>query len=454
MTFADEEILQTIRMVAVERLDVRTVTLGINLLDCAHPDMAVAAGRVYSKVLRVAAGLRSAADAVTAEYGIPIVNRRVSVTPVAWVAAACGERDPLPLARALDRAAVELGIDFIGGYSALVHKGTTGSDARLIASLPEALATTAKLCGSVNAASSRAGINMDAVRDLGKAVLALAGATAEAGGIGCAKFVVFANAVEDNPFMAGAFHGPGEGDVVLHVGVSGPGTVRAALAALGPAAPLEQVAEEVKRTAFKVTRAGELIGRKVAERLGSPFGIVDLSLAPTPAEGDSVAAVLEEIGVEAAGAWGTTAALALLTDAVKKGGVMASSAVGGLSGAFIPVSEDANMDAAAAAGILSLEKLEAMTAVCSVGMDMVALPGDVDAALLSAIMADELAIGVVNHKTTGIRLVPVPGARPGDTVTFGGLLGRATVLDVNRTSAARLIARGGRIPAPLHSLRN
>lgn len=454
MTFAEEEILQTIRMVTVERLDIRTVTLGVNLLDCAHPDPATAAARVYAKVMRAANGLVETADAVAREYGIPIVNRRVSVTPVAWVAAAGDGADPLPVARALDRAAAELGIDFIGGYAALVHKGATAADARLIASLPEALGTTVKLCGTVNAASSRAGINMDAVRELGRSVLALAHATADRGGVGCAKFVVFANAVEDNPFMAGAFHGPGEPEVELHVGVSGPGAVRAALATLGPEAPLERVAEEVKRVAFKVTRAGELIGREVARRLDVPFGVADLSLAPTPAVGDSVAAILEEIGVEAAGAWGTTAALALLTDAVKKGGAMASASVGGLSGAFIPVSEDAAMERAAARGALTLEKLEAMTAVCSVGMDMIAIPGDVPPELISAIIADELAIGVVNHKTTGIRLTPIPGARAGDRVTFGGLLGEATVIEVNRTPAARLIARGGRIPAPLHSLRN
>ncbi len=454
MTFAEDEILQTIRMVTVERLDIRTVTLGVSLLDCAHPDTAAAAGRVYSKVMRSAAALVATADAVAREYGIPIVNRRVSVTPVAWVAAACDDGDPVPIARALDRAAAELGIDFIGGYAALVHKGATDSDARLIASLPEALAVTHKLCGAVNAASSRAGINIDAVRDLGRAIRDLAQATADAGGAGCAKFVVFANAVEDNPFMAGAFHGPGEPELALHTGVSGPGAVRAALATLGPDASLTEVAEEVKRIAFKVTRAGELIGREVAARLGVPFGVCDLSLAPTPAVGDSVAAILEEIGVDAAGAWGSTAALALLTDAVKKGGAMASASVGGLSGAFIPVSEDAAMDAAAAAGHLSLEKLEAMTAVCSVGLDMVALPGDTTPDLLSAIIADELAIGVVNHKTTGARLVPVPGARPGDIVNFGGLLGRATVMPINQAGASRMLARGGRIPAPLHSLRN
>jgi uncharacterized protein (UPF0210 family) len=450
VTFADEEILQTIRMVTAERLDIRTVTLGVSLLDCAHPDAETAAARVHTKVMRVARRLVASADAVSAEFGIPIVNRRVSVSPVSWVAAA-STGDPLPFARALDRAAAELGIDFIGGYSALVHKGATESDERLIASLPEALSTTAKLCGSVNAASSRAGINMTAVRELGERIVALAHAS---GGTGCAKFVVFANAVEDNPFMAGAFHGTGEPDTVLHVGLSGPGAVRAALAALGPEADLERVSEEVKRIAFKVTRAGELIGREVAGQLGVPFGVIDLSLAPTPAVGDSVAAILEEIGVDAVGAWGSTAALRLLTDAVKTGGAMASASVGGLSGAFIPVSEDAAMDAAVASGALSLEKLEAMTAVCSVGLDMITLPGDVSSALVAAILADELAIGVVNHKTTGARLVPVPGAAPGDVVEFGGLLGRGTVMDVNRTGATRLIARGGRIPAPLHSLRN
>ncbi|MGD9893999.1 MAG: PFL family protein [Dehalococcoidia bacterium] len=454
MTFADEEILETIRMVTVERLDIRTVTLGINLLDCGHPDIEVAAERVYSKVTRAARDLVRHADAVAAEYGIPIVNRRVSVTPIAWVAAVSGEADPTPFARALDRAAAELGIDFVGGYSALVHKGASSSDSRLIDSLPEALGTTAKVCGSVNAATSRAGINMDAVRQLGVQILALARTTAATQGSGCARFVVFANAVEDNPFMAGAFHGAGEADAVLHVGVSGPGAVRAALEALGAGAGLQQVAEEIKRTAFKVTRAGELIGRDVARRLGVPFGVVDLSLAPTPAVGDSVAAILESIGVEMVGGWGSTAALALLTDAVKKGGAMASASVGGLSGAFIPVSEDAGMDAAVASGALSLEKLEAMTSVCSVGLDMITLPGDVTPELVAAIIADTLAIGVINQKTTGARLVPVPGAAPGDVVEFGGLLGRGTVMDVNRSSPARLVHRGGRIPAPLLSLRN
>ena len=454
MTFADAEILETIRMVTVERLDIRTVTLGVNLLACAHPDVGTAAERVYTTVMRSASGLVETASAVAAEYGIPIVNRRVSVTPISWVAAACDAADPVPFGRALDRAAIELGIDFVGGYSALVEKGTTRSDARLIASLPEALGSTMRLCGCVNAASSRAGINMDVVRDLGHRILELAQATADRGGAGAAKFVVFANAVEDNPFMAGAFHGAGEADRTLHVGISGPGAVRAALARLPATASLERLAEEVKRIAFKVTRAGELIGREVADRLGATFGVVDLSLAPTPAVGDSVAAILEEIGVDAAGAWGSTVALALLTDAVKKGGAMASASVGGLSGAFIPVSEDAAMDAAVAAGVLSLEKLEAMTAVCSVGLDMIALPGDVPPDLIAAIIADELAIGVMNHKTTGARLVPVPGAGPGDQVEFGGLLGRATVMAVRRTGAPKLIARGGRIPPPLSSLRN
>jgi uncharacterized protein (UPF0210 family) len=454
MTFADEEILETIRMVTVEHLDIRTVTLGINLLDCGHPDVNVAAQRVYSKLTRAARDLVRTADAVASEYGIPIVNRRVSVTPIAWVAAASGDADPTPLARALDRAAAELGIDFVGGYSALVHKGASSSDARLIDSLPVALGTTAKVCGSVNAATSRAGINMDAVRHLGVQIVALANATASTQGSGCARFVVFANAVEDNPFMAGAFHGAGEAEAVLHVGVSGPGAVRAALEALGPEAGLQQVAEEIKRTAFKVTRAGELIGRDVARRLGVPFGVVDLSLAPTPAVGDSVAAILESIGVETVGGWGSTAALALLTDAVKKGGAMASASVGGLSGAFIPVSEDAGMDAAVASGALNLEKLEAMTSVCSVGLDMITLPGDVTPELVSAIIADTLAIGVINQKTTGARLVPVPGAAPGDMVEFGGLLGRGTVMDVNRSNPARLVHRGGRMPAPLLSLRN
>lgn len=454
MSFSHFEILETIRMVTVERLDVRTVTLGLSLLDCADPDPDRAADKIYRKIEARAGSLAAVAREVADELGIPIVNSRISVTPLAWVAAGLPPNAYPRLAEALDRAARAVGVDFLGGYGALVHKGATAADEHLIASLPEALARTERVCAFVNVASTRTGINLDVVARLGHIIRDIAAATAGSSGSGCARLVVFANAVDDNPFMAGAFHGAGEPEVTLNVGVSGPGTVRAALEALGPDADLGAVAEEVKRTAFKITRAGELVGRFVARRLGAPFGIVDLSLAPTPERGDSVAEILQVMGVAKVGGWGSTAALALLTDAVKKGGAMASSSVGGLSGAFIPVSEDATLDAAVQSGTLHLEKLEAMTAVCSLGLDMIALPGDTPPETLSAIIADEAAIGVVNHKTTGLRLVPVPGNGPGDTVEFGGLLGRATIFALTDTDSAGFIRRGGRIPAPLHSLRN
>jgi uncharacterized protein (UPF0210 family) len=449
----NSEILQTIQMINQQHLDVRTITMGISLRDCAHPDIKISCQKVYDKICRLAQNLVRTGEDISAEFGIPIVNKRVSVTPIAMVAESCYAQDFAPFAVALDKAAKELGIDFLGGYSALVHKGFTTGDTRLIDSIPEALATTDFVCSSVNVATTRAGINMDAVAKMGRIIKDAAERTRDNGGMACAKLVVFANAVEDNPFMAGAFHGPGEPECVINVGVSGPGVVYHALQdAKGK--PFDEVAETIKRTAFRITRMGQLVAREASSRLGVPFGVVDLSLAPTPAIGDSVADILEEMGLSSVGAPGTTAALALLNDAVKKGGVMASSHVGGLSGAFIPVSEDAGMIRAASQGHLTLEKLEAMTCVCSVGLDMIAVPGDTSAETLSAIIADEAAIGVVNNKTTAVRIIPAPGKTVGDSVDFGGLLGSAPVMPVNRCTADAFIARGGRIPAPLHSLRN
>ena len=443
------EIMQTLRMIQEENFDIRTITLGINLLDCSDADPEVCARRVYDKICATAAKLVATGEDIEREFAIPIVNKRISVTPVSLIA----QGDPLPIARALDRAAQEVGVNFLGGYSALMQKGATRADERLLASIPEALAETELLCSSVNVASTRAGINMNAVREMGEIILKTAKLTADRDGLGCAKLVVFANAVEDNPFMAGAFCGVGEPESVINVGVSGPGVVKRALEEVR-GAPFDIVAETVKRTAFKITRVGQLVAREASQRLGIPFGIVDLSLAPTPARGDSVAHILTEMGLEAAGAPGTTAALALLNDAVKKGGVMASNHVGGLSGAFIPVSEDIGMIEAASCGALTLEKLEAMTCVCSVGLDMIAIPGDVSAATISGIIADEAAIGMVNSKTTAVRVIPAIGKQAGDTVEFGGLLGHAPVMPVNRFACEDFIARGGRIPAPRHSLRN
>ena len=445
------EILQTIAMIDQQHLDIRTITMGISLLDCADTDIARSCTKVYDKICRLAGRLVRTGEDIEAEFGIPIVNKRVSVTPISLVAAGSGAQSYVPYAQALDRAAHEIGVNFLGGFSALVQKGMTDSDRVLIASIPEALAGTELVCSSVG--STRAGINMDAVAEMGRTVKRAAALTAAQGGMACAKLVVFANAVEDNPFMAGAFHGVGEPECEVHVGVSGPGVVQHALESVH-GQPFDVVAETVKKTAFRITRMGQLVAQEASARLGVPFGIVDLSLAPTPAVGDSVAAVLEEMGLESVGAPGTTAALALLNDAVKKGGVMASSHVGGLSGAFIPVSEDAGMIAAAEAGRLTIEKLEAMTCVCSVGLDMIAVPGDTTAETISAIIADEAAIGMVNNKTTAVRIIPAPGKTVGDTVAFGGLLGSAPVMPVNRCSAADFIARGGRIPAPLHSLKN
>ena len=446
----DKEILETMGMVSSQHLDVRCITMGISLFDCISEDAAKTATKVYDKITSYAKDLVSVGDRIATMYGVPVVNKRVSVTPISLVGATSGGY--LELALALDRAAAETGIDFIGGYTALVQKGATARENAFLETIPEALSRTKKVCSSVNVASSRAGINMDAVRKMGEIVKKTAYLTREDDSIGCAKLVVFANAVEDNPFMAGAFHGTGEADKVINVGVSGPGVVKAALEKVD--GDLTSVAETVKKTAFKVTRVGQLVAKTAAEMLGGEFGIVDLSLAPTPAIGDSVGRILEEMGLERVGACGTTAALALLNDAVKKGGIMASSHVGGLSGAFIPVSEDIGMIEAAAMGALPVEKLEAMTAVCSVGIDMVAIPGDTPAEVVSAMIADEAAIGVVNHKTTAVRVIPVYGKGEGEDVSFGGLLGRAPIMRVSGYSPEKFIKRGGRIPAPLSSNKN
>ncbi len=447
------EILETIEMIDQQHLDVRTVTMGISLLDCCDSSAEAACRKIYDKITRSAKDLVRVGEEIEAEFGIPIVNKRISVTPIALVAAASEAADYVPFAKALDRAREATGVDFIGGFSALVQKGMTPADEKLIRSIPEALAETELVCSSVNIGSTRAGINMDAVALMGETVKRTAELTAAQGGFGCAKLVVFCNAVEDNPFMAGAFHGVSEPDTVINVGVSGPGVVHHALRAVR-GADFGVVAETVKKTAFQVTRMGQLVAQEASRRLGVPFGIVDLSLAPTPAVGDSVARILEEMGLEVCGTHGTTAALALLNDAVKKGGVMASSSVGGLSGAFIPVSEDEGMIAAAARGALTIDKLEAMTCVCSVGLDMIAVPGSTPASTIAAIIADEAAIGMINNKTTAVRIIPAPGMEVGDTVEFGGLLGSAPVIAVHKASSADFIARGGRIPAPLNSLKN
>ncbi|MEA4824169.1 MAG: PFL family protein [Clostridiaceae bacterium] len=447
------DILETIQMIEREHLDIRTITMGISLVDCAADTMDSLCTRIYDKITRCAERLVRTGEDIEKEYGIPIINKRISVTPVAVIAGSCRSDDYTPIAETLDRAAIEVGVNFIGGFSALVHKGFTRGDRILLDSIPSALTATQRVCSSVNVATTKAGINMDAVAQMGRIVKQCAYLTRGQDSIACAKLVVFANAAEDNPFMAGAFHGIGEPETVINVGVSGPGVVRAALANAGDC-DLATVAETVKRTAFKITRVGQLVATEASRRLGVPFGIVDLSLAPTPAVGDSVAHILEEMGLAHCGGAGTTAALALLNDAVKKGGVMASSHVGGLSGAFIPVSEDAGMIDAARDGHLTIEKLEAMTAVCSVGLDMIAIPGDTTADVISAIIADEISIGVVNSKTTAVRVIPAFGKTVGDEVSFGGLLGTAPVMPVNTASPTRFIARGGRIPAPIQSLRN
>ena len=449
------EVIETNNMIAHEKLDVRTITMGISLLDCIDSDLAKLNEKIYNKITSYAKDLVSTGDAIGREFGVPIVNKRISITPIALVGgSACkSTEDFVEIAKTLDKAAKEVGVNFIGGYSALVSKGMTPAEERLIRSIPQALAVTDRVCSSINVGSTKTGLNMDAVRLMGETIKACAERTADRGGFGCAKLVVFCNAVEDNPFMAGAFHGVGEAERVINVGVSGPGVVHHALQSV-KGKPFDVVAETVKKTAFQVTRMGQLVAREASARLGVPFGIVDLSLAPTPAIGDSVARILEEMGLEVCGTHGTTAALALLNDAVKKGGVMASSSVGGLSGAFIPVSEDEGMIAAAQAGALTLDKLEAMTCVCSVGLDMIAVPGGTTAATLSAIIADEAAIGMVNQKTTAVRLIPAPGKKVGDVVEFGGLLGSAPVMPCHTGSAEDFVARGGRIPAPLHSLKN
>lgn len=447
------EILETIKMIQDENLDIRTVTLGISLLDCMDSDIDAACEKVYNKIVNTARNLVPVCEQIETELGIPIINKRISVTPIGIVASPCKEQNPVKFALALERAACEVGVNFIGGYSALVDKGFAGADKALIESIPEALSVTDHVCSSVNIGSTKTGINLDAVALMGQTVKKAAEMTKERDCIGAAKLVVFCNAPEDNPFMAGAFHGVGQPDVVINVGVSGPGVVRAALAK-SEGLDISGVAELIKKTAFKITRMGQLVAQEASNRLGYPFGIVDLSLAPTPAVGDSVAYILEEIGLECCGAAGTTAALALLNDAVKKGGVMASSRVGGLSGAFIPVTEDAGMIHAATIGALTIEKLEAMTAVCSVGLDMINIPGDTTPEVISAIIADEAAIGMVNGKTTAVRVIPAIGKSVGDELSFGGLLGNGPVMKVSTYSPAKFIHRGGQIPAPLHSLKN
>ncbi|MBR2349681.1 MAG: PFL family protein [Clostridia bacterium] len=445
------EIIETVKMIGEHHLDVRTITMGLNLLDCVSPSGKETATRVYEKIVRNAGNLVATGDRIGSMYGIPIVNKRVSVTPISLVGASSGAY--LEIAKALDKAAKEIGIDFIGGYSALVQKGATDKENAFLDTIPEALTITDKVCSSVNVASTRAGINMDVVAKVGKLIKEAAYLTRDRESIACAKFVAFANAVEDNPFMAGAFHGVGEADKVINVGVSGPGVVKTALEKI-PDADLSTVCEVIKKTAFKVTRVGQLVAQTASDMLNANFGIVDLSLAPTPVVGDSVAHILEEIGLEQVGGCGTTACLALLNDAVKKGGIMASSHVGGLSGAFIPVSEDIGMINAVRSGALSIQKLEAMTAVCSVGLDMIAIPGDTPAEVISALIADEAAIGVVNNKTTAVRVIPAYGKKAGDEVEFGGLLGRAPIMDISTVSPLKFVSRGGRIAAPVHANKN
>lgn len=448
-----QNILETIKMIEEEKLDIRTITMGISLLDCIDPDGDKAREKIYNKIMSSAKDLVKVGKEIENEFGIPIVNKRVSVTPISMIGGATDEDSYVKFAQTLDKAAQTVGINFIGGFSALVQKGCTKGDKILIKSIPEALATTNLVCASVNVGSSKCGINMNAVRDLGNIVKETAEITKAQKGFGCAKLVIFCNAVEDNPFMAGAFHGVGEADRVINVGVSGPGVVQRAIEKVRGES-FDVLAETIKKTTFKITRMGELVGREASRRLGVPFGIVDLSLAPTPAIGDSVAHILEEMGLETVGTHGTTAALAMLNDAVKKGGVMACSHVGGLSGAFIPVSEDAGMIDAVVNGSLNLEKLEAMTCVCSVGLDMIAVPGETPASSIAAMIADEAAIGMINNKTTAVRIIPAPGCKVGDMIEFGGLLGSAPVMKVNPNSSEAFIARGGRIPAPIHSFKN
>lgn len=447
------QILETIKMIEEEKLDIRTITMGISLLDCIDSDGAKARQKIYDKITRLAGNLVSVGEAISSEFGIPIINKRISVTPISLIAGASDDKDYVEFAKTLDAAAKAVGVNFIGGFSALVQKGFHKGDQILIDSIPQALAQTERVCASVNVGSTQTGINMDAVKRMGEVIKQAAELTADNSSMACAKLVVFANAVEDNPFMAGAFHGVGEADCVINVGVSGPGVVKRALEKV-KGQSFDVVAETIKKTAFKITRMGQLVGKEASERLGVQFGIVDLSLAPTPAIGDSVAHILEEMGLEVVGTHGTTAALAMLNDAVKKGGVMACGHVGGLSGAFIPVSEDAGMIDAVNKGSLNLEKLEAMTCVCSVGLDMIAIPGDTPAETIAAIIADEAAIGVINHKTTAVRIIPAMGMQVGDNIEFGGLLGHAPIMPVNPFSSVDFIHRGGRIPAPIHSFKN
>ena len=458
---SEREVINTLNMLRNEHLDVRTVTLGVSLFDCVSHDIDLFTGNVKAKLHRYASQLVNVCNEVGDKYGIPVVNKRISVSPIAVVGAPFGPDGMVRVCQALDEAAKEAGVDFLGGFSALVEKGFANGDRALIEALPEALATTDRICSSINVASSRSGINMDAVALMGEQILKVAQTTADRGGLGCAKLVVFANIPQDVPFMAGAFHGVGEPERVINVGVSGPGVVKKAIdRALehsrngGKPMTLLDVAEVIKRTAYKVTRVGEMIGNEVAQRLGLPFGVADLSLAPTPAVGDSVGEIFQSVGLSSIGAPGTTAVLAMLNDAVKKGGAFASSSVGGLSGAFIPVSEDSSIEAAATSGLLSLEKLEAMTSVCSVGLDMIAIPGDTPASTISGLIADEMAIGMINHKTTAVRVIPVPGKGVGEEVSFGGLLGKAAIIPVPKGDASAFIGLGGRIPAPIHSLKN
>jgi hypothetical protein len=453
MLFSLDEVIETIAAVGLETFDIRTVTLGINLLDCCDEDVDKAADKIYRKVLRVGRDLVPTARAIEKKYGIPIVNKRVSVTPIAQVGCACRGDTLVPLGLALDRAAEELGIDFLGGFTAHVQKGFKRGDQLLFNSIPETLSVTKRVCSSANVATSNAGINMDAVLRTAEIMKETAERSKDRDGLGCAKFVVFCNQPEDNPFMAGACHGNGEAEAILHVGISGPGVVRAVLANSGPL-PFGELSELIKKTSFKITRVGELVGREASRMMGIPFGVIDLSLAPTPAPGDSIADILEAMGLERCGCHGTTAALALLNDAVKKGGVMAATYAGGLSGAFIPVTEDASMCRAVEEGVLNIQKLEAMTSVCSVGLDMVAIPGDTSVDVLAGIIADEMAIGMINHKTTACRLIPVPGKKAGEIVDFGGLLGKGPIMEVQTSSPARFVRRGGRIPAPIHSMKN
>ncbi|WP_321329139.1 PFL family protein [uncultured Ilyobacter sp.] len=454
MHIVANEILETIQMVDMQNLDVRTVTMGISLLDCIDRDHKVTCENIYNKIIKYGRNLVEIADKVAAKYGVPIVNKRVSVTPIAVIGGATDAEDYTCFAEALDKAAKEIGIDFIGGFSALVEKGFTSADKKLIASIPKALSTTDRVCSSVNVGSTKAGINLDAVGMMGKTVKELAELSKDTDGLAAAKFVVFTNAVSDNPFMAGAFHGVGEAEIILNLGISGPGVVRAALAKVDKKAPIDEITETIKKVSFKITRMGELVGKEVAKELGIDFGIVDLSLAPTPAVGDSVGNILEEFGLESVGAYGTTLSLAILNDAVKKGGAMAATRVGGLTGAFIPVSEDQGMIAATSKGYLTLEKLEAMTCVCSVGLDMIAIPGETPDYVISGIIGDEMAIGMVNSKTTAVRVIPVPGKTVGDRVVFGGLLGEADIMPVNSLNCSTLINRGGKVAPPIQAMKN